>query len=53
MVVETIAKKEDYNETTVIRITIHNWKRLSALKEHGDSFNTVIHRLLDEREAKA
>lgn len=41
----------DYDETTVIRITLHNWKRLSALKNHGDSFNTVIHRLLDEKEA--
>lgn len=51
MVVETMAKNEDYNETTLIRITMHNWKRLSALKEPGDSFNTVIGRKLDELEA--
>jgi len=50
MVVETIAKNEDYNETTIIRITIYNWKRLSTLKEPGDSFNTVVQRLLDEKE---
>lgn len=33
-----------------IAITVYNWKRLNALKSPGESFNTVINRLLDEKE---
>jgi len=44
-----IETKEDHDTTTTIVITVHNWKRLSSLKSPGDSFNAVIHRLLDEK----
>jgi len=42
-------KKDKYNTTTTIEITVRNWKRLSGLKSPGDSFNSVINRLLDEK----
>lgn len=50
MVVKNTAPQAEYDTTITIAITVYNWKRLNTLKEAGDSFNTVIHRLLDERE---
>jgi len=44
---------EDNTAAINIVITVYNWRRLNALKMPGDSFNTVIHRLLDEKEAPA
>lgn len=34
-----------------IRVTDDTWQRLNSLKRPGDSFDAVIQRLLDEREA--
>jgi len=38
--------------TTNIRIDLKTKDRLSALGKHGDSFNSIIERLLDERETR-
>lgn len=38
----------DDQETTTIQIRKQTWKRLSAQKEPGDSFDDVIRRLLNE-----
>ena len=40
-------KDEGFNGTSLIRVTDHNWRRLNSLKESGDSFNSVISKLLD------
>jgi len=52
MVVKNEAPQEEYDTTININITIYNWRRLNSLKGPGDSFNTVIQRILDEREAE-
>ena len=36
-------------ETTTIEIKSDTWRRLNAQKEPGDSFDSVITRLLDEQ----
>jgi len=41
----------ELNTNINIAITVYNWTRLNSLKRPGESFNTVIHRLLDEKEA--
>jgi len=49
-----VLKSEEQNDNDAIiniAINIYNWKRLNALKSPGDSFNSVISRLLDEKEA--
>ena len=51
MVVKNAEQQTEYDTTINVNITIYNWKRLNALKMPGESFNTVIQRLLDEREA--
>lgn len=38
-------------ETTTIQISIENYKRLNGMKNPGDSFDDVLGRVLDEREA--
>ena len=38
------------NDTTTIQVSIQNYKRLSALKNPGDSFDDVLGRVLDENE---
>lgn len=40
----------DYDSKTTIEITLHVWKQLNALKGPGDSFNTVIQRILESRD---
>jgi len=40
-------------EGTTIRVTRDTWKRLTSLKEPGDSHDDVIRELLDERESEA
>ena len=42
---------EDNTAVINIVITVYNWRRLNAQKMPGESFNTVIQRLLDEKEA--
>lgn len=37
--------------TTTIQISIENYKRLNGMKNPGDSFDDVLGRVLDEREA--
>ena len=48
MVLKSEEQNDDYKIIN-IAIDIYNWKRLNALKSPGDSFNKVIHRLLDEK----
>lgn len=40
-------------EDTTIRISRDTWKRLTSLKEPGDSHDDVINDLLEAREAEA
>jgi len=37
-------------DTTTIQISVENYKRLSGMKNPGDSFDDVVGRILDERE---
>jgi len=43
-------KDKGFNGTSLIRVTDHNWKRLNSLKESGDSFNSVISKLIETAE---
>jgi len=51
MVVKNEEQQAEYDTAINIVITVYNWRRLNNLKMPGDSFNTVIQRILDEKEA--
>ena len=43
----------DYDSTSMVRITDHNKEQLRAMKERGESFNSVITKLIaTAKEAK-
>lgn len=43
---------EKYDKVTSIQVTADTWEKLNRLKCQGDSFNTVISKLLTRDEAK-
>ena len=43
-------KRHDMSSKTTIQIEKEVWERLNARKKHGESFNDVLERLLDETE---
>ena len=45
-------RDKGFNGTSLIRVTDHNWRKLNSLKDTGESFNTVISKLLSSYEAK-
>ena len=51
MVVKNEEQQTEHDTAINIVITVYNWRRLNAQKMPGESFNTVIQRLLDEKEA--
>jgi len=54
MSVKNEEQQTEYDNAAInIVITVYNWRRLNAQKMPGESFNTVIQRLLDEKEATA
>jgi len=50
MVVKNEEQQTERDTAINIVITVYNWRRLNAQKMPGESFNTVIQRLLDEKE---
>lgn len=49
MVLENEVRNE-HNEITTIQVTIYVRNRLQELKHRGDSFNTVIQRLMEAKQ---